>query len=44
MEHEVRLRLLEQTAKDTHNLLRWLVALGISAVIVPVLLHYLQLT
>lgn len=44
MDHEVRLRILESTARDTHNLLRWILAFCASALIVPIALHYFQLT
>lgn len=43
MQHEVRIRMLEQLTKDTKSLLRWLVAIGLSSVLIPVLLHYYKL-
>jgi hypothetical protein len=37
--HEVRIQMLEQASKDIKNLLRWLVGIGITSVVIPILLH-----
>lgn len=44
MEHEVRIRMMEESYKDIKTLLRWIMAIGITAIAIPVMLHYFSLT
>lgn len=39
VDQEVRIRMLELLAKDTRNLLRWILGVGITAIVIPILLH-----
>lgn len=43
MQHEVRIRMLEQLARDTKNLLKWILAVAVGSVLVPMLIHYYHL-
>jgi phosphate starvation-inducible membrane PsiE len=41
IDHEVRIRVQEKLAKDIHNLLRWIIGIGITSVIIPIIMkHY----
>ena len=41
--HEVRIRMMEEVIKDIRQLMRWLIGIGLTVVIIPVSLHYLRL-
>jgi hypothetical protein len=41
MDHEIRIRLLEESLKDMKHLLYWIVGLGITSIIIPIFLHKL---
>ncbi len=39
MEQEARLRVVEKSHEIVVGLLRWILAVGVSAVVIPILLH-----
>jgi hypothetical protein len=44
IEHEIRIRILEETSKDIRGILRWLLSIGVTSIIIPIVLHYYNLT
>lgn len=40
IDHEVRIRMVEADFKDIKTLMRWLLSIGITSVLIPVLMHY----
>jgi hypothetical protein len=39
MQHEVRIQIMEQVAKDIKKLLWGIISIGITAVLLPIVLH-----
>jgi len=37
--HEVRIQMMEQVAKDIKSLLRWIIGIGITSVVIPIFMH-----
>ncbi len=43
MDHEIRLQILEKTVHNVTNSIKWLLAIGFTSILVPIILHKLHI-